>query len=536
MILPRGAKWCVMAAALGTLFLANNVFRMRGAGPEQLFRNWRAFDDFAIAAGYATRGVFPVAPYRVRDTVRREKDPRFRAFKERLLAAIAENELRPTRFWETFPADAVSPDGRWLVAKRFDDSGRAVLLGMAFRALGGAAPYLLFWLGALFALPLVVWIALEFAASGHGLPGVVFLLAASSSAFVLDLLSLGYSAGGFHLLALLVLVPLATYCILGHPTVRGLLVRTAVSGVLMGIFALCRGTVPFLFPAFALALAIGSRRVPLAALAGSRRLRRLGVWGAGTCLVLLPYVGLRAWSERQVGETRDAYGREQLPQYHDAALLLWKGLGDFDRTKGYGFRDKAGEEAIIGVSPERRASRESEVLLRDVILSDVREDPLWLAEILAKRLLATVSLYKLWPWPPRDGVSFFPATTANEGVMDHYYGLTRQADVLVLGPWSGEAPISVLLAPMLALIAAACLPATWKPLAAIAASARRSLPLLACLGLAVLPVPVVITTATALETECFVVVHFLALALLVEALRSRGQAAALETPAAAIPA
>src|SRR5258705_9342191 len=155
---PAQAKACVTAAALCLLLLANSAVRLSGSGAERLFQNWRAFDDFAIAAGYAARGQFPVAPYRVRDYVRREKDPRFRAFKDSLLTEIAEKDLRPTSFWKAFPLDAVAPDGRWLVASRFDDTGRALFLGLAFKALGGAAPFLLFWLGILAALPVLAWI------------------------------------------------------------------------------------------------------------------------------------------------------------------------------------------------------------------------------------------------------------------------------------------------------------------------------------------------------------------------------------------
>jgi hypothetical protein len=87
-----------------------------------------------------------------------------------------------------------------------------------------------------------------------------------------------------------------------------------------------------------------------------------------------------------------------------------------------------------GLDPDKRAHRDSEVRLRETIWSDVRSDPLWLAGILAKRFLATVSLYKLWPWAPRDGISFYPAASPNEGVIDNYYTLTQQADWLALGP------------------------------------------------------------------------------------------------------
>lgn len=135
------------------------------------------------------------------------------------MAETAANEVRPSAFWGTFPAAHLSADNRWLVAKRFDDTGRALFLGLAFRALGGAAPYLIFWLGVLAALPILIWVALELAAVRQAVAGAIFVVAVSSSAFVLDALSLGYSAIGFHIVALLGLLPLAVYGVLDRKSV-----------------------------------------------------------------------------------------------------------------------------------------------------------------------------------------------------------------------------------------------------------------------------------------------------------------------------
>ena len=93
-----------MAAALGALFLANGALWLERSGAEDAFRYWRASDDFAIAAGYAADGHFPVAPYRVRDYVRRERDPRFRAFKDSLLAEISEKGLPSDLVLEDVPS------------------------------------------------------------------------------------------------------------------------------------------------------------------------------------------------------------------------------------------------------------------------------------------------------------------------------------------------------------------------------------------------------------------------------------------------
>lgn len=258
-------------------------------------------------------------------------------------------------------------------------------------------------------LPVLAWTLFEFRAAGHAVAGTIFVLAVSCSAFVLDLLSLGYSAAGVHLVGLLTLVPLATYAVLGQPTVRGLLFRAGIAGCLLGPCVLCRGTGLLFLPGFALALAIGATRVSFATHA-----------------------------------------------------------------------------------------------------------------ILPPGLMATVSLHKLWPWARRDGTSIVPASSPNEGVTDNYYLMTAQADWLTLGRWTGEAPIALLLAPTLLLLAAASVPVAWTRLGPLAARARQALPLLACVALAALPTPVFITTATAFETECFVVVHFLALAFMAEGFLSRG--------------
>jgi hypothetical protein len=209
-------------------------------------------------------------------------------------------------------------------------------------------------------------------------------------------------------------------------------------------------------------------------------------------------------------------GRPMMPRYHDPALLIWKGLGDFDRTKGYEFRDKAGERAIISESAAGDAARAQEVYLRRVILGGIRDDPGWFAAILGKRALATITLYKIWPFGPRDGTSIIPATTPNEGVIDAYYSIAAQADWLTLGPWTREIPVLFILLPTLVFLLVAILPGARKSLASVASVARRGAPALVILSVGVLATPVLITTATAFEAECFVIVHFLAFSLLIE--------------------
>jgi len=498
------------------LFLANAAWRIGGSTTEELFRYWRSSDDFAIAAGYAGGGDFPVAPYRVRDTVRREKDPRFVAFRQRLDEEMAERSIRPSTFWRTLPPASLSPDRQWRAAERFDDGGRALLLGLCYRAIGGAAPFLLFWLGILICVPLLVWVFLEFRWAGHGIAGGVLIGLLSCSAFFVDMLALGYSASGFHVMALLALLALAIYAVLGEVTVRGLVVRSIAVGMLVGVFSVARGTVPSLLPAFVLALGAGARRAVPPSEGRRIDLRRLAFLAANVVLLCMPYLLLNIVVDGMVAKTMSSRGRPMMPRYHDPALLIWKGLGDFDRTKGYEFRDKAGERAIIRGSQTGDASRAQEIHLRTVILGDIREDPVWFATILMKRALSTITLYKVWPFGPRDGTSIIPAASPNEGVIDSYYSIAAQADWYRLGPWVGELPILFVLLPTLICLLAGSLPSVASSAPELARAARAGFPVMFIVAVGVLATPVLITTATAFEPECFVIVHFLAAGFLAE--------------------
>src|SRR5262249_57021699 len=124
-----------------------------------------------------------------------------------------------------------------------------------------------------------------------------------------------------------------------------------------------------------------------------------------------------------------------------------RGLGDSDRTRGQVFLDQAGEEAVLREGARQRLSARSEAILRDLVLRDIREDPGWYAGILLRRVGATLTLRKLWPWGPWGGRSFAPSTAPEEGVTDNYYQLTAQADWLVLGGPPLQLPPAPILLP-----------------------------------------------------------------------------------------
>lgn len=506
-------QWAA-AIVLTAVYLVSAGERIASRSPDEHFAHWRAHDDLALAVGYAARGEFPVAPYRVRDMVRRSRDPRFQAFNAQLQSTIRRDGLEPLQFWRTVAPQDLSPDGIWRLGRRLDDVGRPFVLGFLFRATGGVSPFLVFWIGVFATAPVLGWVVFESARAGRLASGAAFALVFSSSAFVLDMGSTGYSAVAFHVLGLLVVLALGYYAALGAPTPRGLLLRCAAAGLALGLAAFCRGTVLSFGPALALAVSHAVRRLSLR---GQWRLRRAGSWLAGLLLVLsLPYVVINSANQGAVRRVSRSYGRSEVPRYHDASLLVWKGLGDFDRSKGYAFWDMAGQQAVRRASPKGFFDREGELRLRRVILGDIVDDPVWYAEILARRLAATVSLSKLWSYGPRDGTSIVPATSPNEGVIDSYYRISRQADWLAFGSRERELPTWLFLLPSALVLTCALGASVSARCRAVWEEVQGGLLPLLWLSLAILPVPLLITTATAFEPQCFVLVHFLAFGFLID--------------------
>ena len=126
------------------------------------------------------------------------------------------------------------------------------------------------------------------------------------------------------------------------------------------------------------------------------------------------------------------------------------------------------------------------------VLRDIADDPLWFAGILLRRLGATVTQWKLWPWPPLDGRSIAAARSRNEGALDSYYALAAPVDRFGVGGAEIEVPIALLLAPTAALLAIAARE-RWR--GRRAGDVEAGLLLLACLAAATIVHPVAITTA-----------------------------------------
>jgi hypothetical protein len=459
----RSVAWAAAGAGLlASVLLAVNVTASLSRPFAQVLPDgYRYWEDFQAAVAVA---VAPAPGALVERPVQR-----------RVEDALARSGARPWQFWAVVPADAVTMAASARL-RAFEDFGRAHLAALGFRMFGGAAPWLMAWMAPVLCLPLLVWTSVEMARGGWPVAGVAYAFAWSASAFVADALPLAYSAVGFYLVGVLTVVPWSA-ALLGRrsPGPRGLLLRAAgVAGVL-AVCVYCRGGTLLLLPGFLLPLALAawrrSVRPPAAAL-------------AALLLVALP------------AAARSGGG-------HDLWITLWEGLGDFDREKGHSWSDAAAKRFVRGAGVDDLRSVDAQPVFRRAVLGAIVGDPGWYAGILAGRLGASLSQWKILP---RGAIR--PATTPGEGAMDGYYGLTRTVDTFAAGASAIELPLPLLWLGPLALAV----------LALRREDARRGAQVTLCLLVATLGVPVVVSTAGALETQAVALSWFLAGAFVLETL------------------
>lgn len=420
------------------------------------------------------------------------------------------------QFWRVVRENRFRRPAERFLVDRYDDSGRPMLVGLGYRALGGISPYLMFWLGVVLAVPLLGWSAAELAAAGRPAAGAGLALLLGFSPFLADAATLTYSTAGFHVLAVVAGVPLVSYALLHpRPSATGLAVRSTFCGLVLGMCILARGGALLTLAGPVLALGVAGARVP-----ATRRMRAVVVLGA-LALLVLPYLSARLAVQGLVARTTRRHGRESLaPQRHAFWFGMWTGLGDFDRSHGHRWLDAAASAAGVaaGAKPLRFDGYDpaNEPIFRRLVLDAIRSDPGWYAGVLMRRALATLAQRKLWPWPPLGGRSIAPADHPNEGAIDAYYALVTPADRLGLWTWQVEVPIPVLALPA-GLVLIAPLFRRWRRHAGDAA-------VVALIALAALPLPVLVTTAGAIEPQAFVVVYFLGLALLADTVLRRAAA------------
>ena len=406
-------------------------------------------------------------------------------------AATGKAGIRPWEFWRTVAAS----DLRSIVEtsappEMSEDRGRVFLASLGFHLRGGVAPMFPYWMAVLAFAPVTFWIAWEFGRAGRLGAGFCLLLLLALSPFVGDCLVFVHSGLGFYLGAWGVLVALSCYVTLvPRVTLTGLLSRAVLAGLVLSLFMWCRSAVAMQVPGFLLAVVIGARRL-------GRPWVGLGLAAA----LLVPLLLLPARS------------------HHAIWHALWEGMGDFDRTKGHVWTDKAARAALAaaGVDPGTDATMKlvspvAEAHFRRVVIAEITRDPLWYAQILVKRIAATFFQTKLWPFRDASGRTFALKRFPNEGQIDAYYGWTRTVDLLGIGRRTSEIPIPLLIAPTALL--------GWLAVRGRAAErARRSLLCLSCVAVGASASPVLITVASAFETQIFALVYFIGAVLLVEVL------------------
>ena len=427
--------------------------------------------------------------------------------------------LRPWQFWRTLPVDSPVRPGP-IVHRNNDDVGRAWLAELGFRLLGGVAPFLLLWLAALACVPVLGWMVWELAGAGHVVAGVVFAIACACSPFFVESMALPYSAFGFYLVGLLAIAAFAVFAIMRIPDARGFLLRALALGPLLAVCALCRDGILLALPGLLLAMMLGARRivaVPAAAVSGPRWRRGLGLVLLGLVAAALPYALARS------------------PTHHEIWTGVWEGLGDFDRTKGHVWSDAVAVKVLTdaGLDPgvptavemfdRELSSPEKEAFFRRLVLEDVRSDPLWFLTILGKRVVATVTQDELLVLGGRSAPSEQARRgrgapiSPNQGRIRFFYHLVPSAASVGLGPWRLALPVGVLWAVGAAFVYAAVRDQEGR-------GPRPALSVAACVAGSALPLPVLITTAGALETEAFVLVYLLAFAFVVEWIWREGRA------------
>lgn len=481
----RTIGWVLVGLTACALILANTAALRSDTDYEDLGAYRRLWSDLALGVTGYLDTAYPVRedrPWR-----KKWATHPIAACRQAVLEKIAQQDIHPWQFWRIVRDEPFLRERVAAPRDAFDDPGRGLVLAAAFRARGGIAPFLIMWLAPLLLLPVLMWIAFESFRAGVPIAGVAFLALLGLSPYVVESLSFARSAIGFYLVALLTVVPLALYGLLGPPPKPdGLMERWGAAGLVFGLCALCRSGSLLMVPAFILVLAISVARIP--SRARSPRLWR-GALGAFTLfLFLAPFGALRQ------------------PEHHDIWAAVWEGLGDFDRTRGHVWSDPVAEERVRREGAPGRLTPEGMAVLRADVLDHVRDDPGWYAGILARRFFAIVTQSRLWPSVRGDGLWMARSTSPNEGFMDKYYAYTTTVDFLGFGKHKLELPVALFLLPTIVLLGWAAYDRRRRPAATVTL----------CLMAAALPLPVGITTAGGMEPQAFALAYGLGFALLLD--------------------
>ncbi len=476
MIVARAIALTLFAS----IVLWNQIAFTGREGIQNLPSSWRFWDDMTLGIA---RYVDATSPGPAMERPSGGLMPLVRIYRELVEEKARTFEIGPHEFWRTVNDQKFRTRREPFAAPPFEDPGRSLLLGHGFRLIGGVAPYLLSWIGALAFVPVLAWLTYEMVSAGFGTAGFTFVSLLAFSPYFYECLSLSHSAIAFYLGALVALVAFAVAALLrlpgSHFPWRSLVWRAALLSAVLIVALWCRSGTVFFVPAAFLVAAFGFWR------GGLTRAASLGL---SAVLILAPMALLRPH------------------QVHNVWLSLWEGLGDFGTDRGYSWYDVdanrfLASQGVQGFADPKDVNATHEAVFKKAFLGDVFNSPGWYAGVLVRRLGATVGLTKLSPWGPRDGESrtapFF------------HYKYTFPIDWFGFKDRLYEVPISTLFIPTAALL-------VWG--AIDRNRARGEWGVLAAVSAASLPCPLVVSTASGLETQAFGLVYFLGAAFLVQRL------------------
>jgi len=474
-----GARVCAVTV-LATVLLWSQIAFFGREGIQSLPSSWRFWDDTTLGIARYVDATSEAPPM---EQEKGELAPLVSIYRELVEEKVRTFEIEPHQFWRTVNDQKFRTRRVPYAAPPFEDPGRGLLLSLGFRVIGGVAPYLLLWLGAIAFIPVLAWVTYELVAAGFSVAAATLGLLIGLSPFFFESLALPHSAIAFYLGALVAVAAFAVAALLRRKGSElpwpALVLRAAFLAAILIVALWCRSSTVFLVPAAFLVAAAGFER------GGLPRFRAIALAAA---MILLPTLLLRPH------------------QTHNVWLSLWEGLGDFGTDRGYSWYDEdanrfLASQGVSGFADPKDVNATHEATFKKAFLSGVLTSPAWYASVLAKRLWATVGLTKLAPWGPRDGES--------RSAPFFHYKYTMPID------WFGwkdrlyEVPVAVLYLPSLALL-------VWTAMDRGRPGGEAGV--LATVAAASLPCPLVVSTASGLETQAFGLVYFLGAAFLLQRL------------------
>ena len=462
----------LLLGLVATLLISAQVAFRWQEGISELPSAWRFWDDMTLGIARYVDWTSEGSAFEKSGV---DLAPLVRSYRPLVEEKVRTFSVQSHQFWKTVNDQKFRVRRVAYGAPRFEDPGRAYLLALGFLTLGGVAPYLLLWLGVAFALPVMVWLAYELGASGYWVAAGTTLCLLAASPFVVECLSLPHSAVAFYLAALTAVAAFSIAALRPGMRVRGFVMRALGLALVLIVAVWCRsGSIAFL-PAAVGAACLGFSRIGWSLAKSS---------GASLGLIAIPVL-------------------LSLPgNKHNLWLGLWEGLGDFGTDRGYSWYDTDANRFLKsqGIAPfadPKDVNAEHEAAFRKAFLADISAHPAWYAGVLMKRTFATVASTKLWPWGPRDGES---RTTPL-----FHYKYTMPIDWLGFKDRLFELPISALILPAVVFLALD-----------VTRGSRDGSLVLGIVAIGALPIPVAISTASALETQAFGLVYLLGAAFLAQ--------------------